>query len=134
MTIQAPSKKELKTFGLIMAAFIALVLALVLPKVTQWQVGYWPWGLVLFFVLTAFLVPRFLAPIFSAWVALGSVLGRINTFIILMVVWLVMFIPIAIILKLCRYDPLKRSYDSELKSYRVLRKTPLDKSSLETPF
>ena len=129
-----PGTQELRSFGLIMAVFIVLIFGLFMPWVMSWNTGYIPWVLSLLFVVMALLLPAFLAPVYAAWMKIGGVLGRINTFIILLLVYILLFIPMGIILKLCRYDPLQRRFDPNQESYRVVREANLDKSSLENPF
>lgn len=134
MTEQTPSKNQLRIFGLMIMALIALIIGLVLPKFIQWNASYYEWGAVLILSLTTMVIPKNLTPLYHVWIAFGDVLARINTFITLLLVWLILFIPIGIIMKICRYDPLKKSFDPTLKSYRIERQTPLDKASLERPF
>jgi len=138
--IQTSSEKELRNFGLIMAVFIAFIFGIFLPWLTKWQTGYVPWILSSIFIVVAVLIPSILAPVFRFWMALGAVLGRVNAFIILLLVWIVLFIPIGMILKLFRYDPLcsqtKKCSQTKnnLKSYRIVRESALGKTSLENPF
>lgn len=134
MTKQVASKKQLRIFALIMGALIAFVIGFVLPKFSYWQANYYWWGSLLLLLLIGLIKPRVLIPLYDAWILLGDALARINTFITLLIVWLILFIPIGLIMKVCRYDPLKRSFDHSLKSYRVECQTELEKSSLERPF
>jgi hypothetical protein len=133
-TKRTKSNTELRTFGLTMAAFIALSFGLILPLVLDWNASAYPWILSLSFAFIALLVPALLSPVFFGWMMLGETIGRVNTYIILMVVYVLLFIPIGAVLKLLRYDPLKRRKEILLDSFRVVRDTPLDKSSLENPF
>jgi len=134
MNLPPPTLKELRHFGLLMAMFIALIGGVLLPWITSVKVAYTPWIISTLFATVAILAPVILKPIFKFWMMFGAIVERINTFIILLVIWVVMFIPISIALRLCRYNPLQLGFDNHCKSYRIVRTSAPDKSSLENPF
>ena len=70
------------------------------------------------FGLTA---PRILLYPFKSWIALGDFLGWFNSRIILGLVFLVVLLPIAFIMRLTGYDPLRIRTKGE-KTYREDRK------------
>ncbi len=131
-------KRELRQFGITMAIFIVLVFGLLLPYFYAWINSIYAWCLAAVFMLMATLSPQLLAPVLSVWMKFADVLAIVNTHIILFVVYLLLFIPIGLALKLVRYDPLARGAFAQSTepptSYRIERKTPLNKSSLENPF
>lgn len=49
-------------------------------------------------------------------------------------IYVALFIPMGMMLMLCRYDPLQRHFNKAVESYRIVRELQLDKSSLENPF
>ena len=53
---------------------------------------------------------------------LGNLLGWINSHIILGFVFVLILLPIALIMRILGYDPLKRNKNIYKKSYRELRK------------
>lgn len=132
--LRPSSKREMRSFGLIMSVFIMLVFGMFLPWLIAWNTGIYPWLLSFTFAAIGLVWPILLTPVFNVWMAIGAVLAKINTLLILIIIYVVLFIPIGLILRLLRYDPLKRNKPTGLNSYRVLRSTPLDKSSLENPF
>jgi len=129
-------KIELKKFGLIMAVFISAVFGLLLPFIFGWSTGYYPWVLAAVFLVLSLVNSFLLLPIYRVWMVFGGVMGWINTRIILMLVYVLMFIPIGILMKFVRYDPMKRKIDSiqNLTSYRTKIEDHAEKSSLENPF
>lgn len=134
MERQQPKIQELKKFGLIAAVFIALFFGIIMPWLMSSSASYVSWGLSVIFVFMALLFPAFLTPIYMLSLAIGDLLGRLNTFIILLLVYCLLFIPIGIALRLLRYDPLQRYFESESHTYRIVRNDNLDQSSLENPF
>ena len=98
-------------FGLGLAALSAIGL---------WR-GWWSWLVAIFaslslvHLLLAWLVPSALRPINRTWMALGHLLGKIIAPIVLTLMFSVLFIPIAAIMRIRGRDELKlrdRSGDS----------------------
>jgi hypothetical protein len=54
--------------------------------------------------------------------AIGHVLGWINTRIILGVIYYGLFTPMGLVMRMGRKDPLRRQYDEAVDTYRVLRR------------
>ena len=113
--------KQLRSFGLTVGGIFALI-------------GLWPvvvhnagprwWSVVVAAVLMvpALAYPRSLFWIHKGWMAVGHVLGWINTRIILGVVFYAVVTPIGIVRRWLRKDPMGRQLRPELDSYRVVRK------------
>ena len=76
--------------------------------------------------------PGLLRPLHRFWMKLGHVLGAINSRIILGVLFFVLFVPAAIVMKLMRRDALARSTDPGARTYRVQRDG--DVSDMRHPF
>jgi hypothetical protein len=65
------------------------------------------------------LVPMLLLYPHRAWMSLGSLLGAINTRIILVVFFYVLITPLALVMKLLKRDAMRRRYDPNATTYRV---------------
>lgn len=126
-------KKELREFGLITGAIIAVLFGLLLPWLFGRGFPVWPW--VVFGILGAWalLLPASLQPVYRGWMAIGLVLGWINTRIILGIMFYVMFVPIGMIMRLMGKDPMAREIDKTRVSYRVIHSRP-DKNHVERPY
>ena len=72
-------------------------------------------------MLIGLTAPRLLYYPYKGWMILGHVLGWINSYIILGVVFIFVLQPIAYIMRLTGYDPLKTKRKVE-KTYREVRK------------
>jgi hypothetical protein len=119
MNFEKASSKQLRSFGLLVGTVLVLI-------------GVWPmlfraasprsWALILagLLLLPAVFVPVVLQPVYRAWMLLGSILGWINTRIILGVIFYMVFTPVGLLMRLFGRDPLSlRSSASD--SYRVPR-------------
>ena len=130
---KSTDKKELRSFGLIMAGMIALIFGLIIPWLWNIVLPLWPWIVSSIFLISAIAAPAVLRPVFIVWMKVGHVLGWINTRLLLGIVFYLVIAPTGIVLKLLGKDPLKRKYDKNGLSYRIVSKQPgIDK--MERPF
>ena len=74
-------------------------------------------SLSVFFITISFIKPSFLNPIRIIFSELARLLAKIINPIIMFIFYLFIFIPFGIVLKFCRYDPLKEGINKNLKSY-----------------
>jgi Saxitoxin biosynthesis operon protein SxtJ len=115
------TNKQLRSFGFTVGGIFALI-------------GFWPlviraedprwWALVVAgcLLLPAVVFPRSLIWVHKGWMAIGHVLGWINTRIILGIVFYVIVTPIGIFRRWLGKDPMGRQVRPDLDSYRVIRK------------
>jgi hypothetical protein len=112
--------KQLRSFGLLVGGIFALI-------------GLWPliwrgedlrlWAMIAtaILVLPAVVYPMSLKLIYRGWMAIGDVLGRINTRIILSIIFYGVFTPVAMVMRLRGKDPMRRGWDPNQESYREVR-------------
>ena len=113
--------KQLRSFGMTVGGIFALI-------------GFWPvvfrheeprWWIIAVagcLVGPALLFPKSLLWPYKGWMAVGHVLGWINTRIILGVVFYVIITPIGILRSWLGKDPMGRQLRPDLDSYRIARK------------
>ena len=65
----------------------------------------------------AFVKPSILLYPYKIWMMLGHILGKINSYVILGIVFVIVLQPIAFIMKLFGYDPLREKLRRDI-SYR----------------
>jgi len=88
----------------------------------------WLWVLIFLFLSGAFLVtnlfrPLLLTPLNKAWMALGHLLGRIVSPIVLGLIFFVLITPVALISRIAGRDPLRLSTRAAA-SYWIKRELP----------
>jgi len=126
-------RKGLRDFGLLTGAIVAGLFGLFFPWALGASYPLWPW--ILFGILGgwALLLPDSLKPVYRGWMRFGLLLSRVTTPIIMGTVFFVVIAPVALILRIGRWDAMHRRLDPEVESYRVPSKeTP--KENLENPF
>ena len=114
------SKKQLREFGLLIGFGFPLLIGWLIPILTGH--GFRTWTLWVGFpgLLIAFSSPRLLYYPYKFWMKLGLILGWINSRIILGLVFIIVLLPIAFIMRIFKYDPLK-GIDKTLKTYKNIK-------------
>ena len=114
-------RKQLRSFGLTVGGIFAVI-------------GLWPilfhnqgprwWAVVLAVLLLvpALVFPLSLSWVYKHWMALGNILGWINTRIILGLVFYLVVTPTGMIRRLLGRDPMGKVIRADLNSYRIIRK------------
>lgn len=126
------NERELREFGLIMGAVIAILFGLLVPWFRGHSLPKWPWIIALIFFTSSLLAPKSLKFIYYLWMRIGIILGFINTRIILGIIFYGLFMPTGLIMRVFKYDPMARTYNN-LKTYR-LPSQQKSKSSMENPY
>jgi hypothetical protein len=116
----ATGPRQLRSFGLIVGGLFTLL-------------GIWPalvhglplraWALLAggLLLVPAVIAPAILSGPYRVWMAVGRVLGLINSRIILTVFFYVVLTPVGIVARLLGNDPMRRRYDPAAPSYRQPR-------------
>jgi hypothetical protein len=106
-------------FGLVFAAFCAIVAALSLYNGQH----RWPWWLAaaVVFALVAFLRPRLLGPLNRLWTKLGLLLFTVISPIVLGIVFFACIAPIGWIMRRMGKDPLRLRFEPAADTYWIAR-------------
>ena len=115
------SSKDLKEFGITIALGFPIIFGFIVPKITGHDFREWTIWIGLLFLSLSLFNPKLLNPFYKFWMSLGHFLGRINSILILALIFLFVLQPISIIMKIFGYDPL-RIKEKNIKTYRVNKK------------
>jgi len=108
MTRNAPPSKQLRDFGLLIGVVFPLLLGWLLPALRSHGFQVWTLWIAIPALSLGILAPRTLIWPYRGWMTLGHALGWINGHIILGAVFLLVLQPIAAIMRIKGYDPLRR--------------------------
>lgn len=133
MKKQAQSKQELRNFGLITGAITVVLFGLLLPWLFERSLPLWPWVVAAVLWFWALVWPASLDRVYRGWMAIGHVLGWINTRIILGIMFYGLFLPVGMLMRLLGKDPLARSLDKTRNSYRIAH-AARKKDHVERPY
>lgn len=114
------TKKTLRQFGLMVGGVFLLI-------------GLWPfvwrqesvriWAVVPGSILAVagLTMPGVLKHVYQGWMWVGHMMGWVNTRIILGVLFYGVVTPMGLIMKLAGRDPMRRGYEPDAQTYRVIR-------------
>ncbi len=126
-------KSDLRKFGLIMGGFIFALFGLLFPWLAERAMPDWPWITLVVFWVWALLLPTTLKPVYWVWMKLGGAVGYINTRLIMVIVFYVVFFPVGLVMKAMGKDPMRRKLKADQASYREESKAITPKA-MERPF
>jgi hypothetical protein len=126
-------RAELRNFGLVLGALFAAFFGLLPLLRSHHSVHICPWCLTAVLWILALVQPSMLSYLHVAWTRLGWALGWVNTRVILTVIYTLLIVPIAVVMRLWGRDRMGQHFDRETTTYRVgSRKRPAE--DMERPF
>ncbi len=108
------SKKKLREFGYIVAFGFPIIIGWIIPAISGHLFRSWTLWIGFSSLFLGILKPNLLFYPYVAWMKLGYILGWFNSKIILGLVYLLVLLPIALIMKIFGYDPLKEKKNNKL--------------------
>ncbi len=114
------SLKQLREFGLLIGFGFPILLGWLLPSLFGHEFRVWTLLIGVPGLILGLTAPRLLKYPYKGWMKLGHALGWVNSYIILGLVFIFVLQPIAYIMRLTGYDPLRRQRKGE-KTYRENR-------------
>jgi hypothetical protein len=115
------TNKQLRSFGLLVGGIFAGIA--LWPAIFHGaQIRTWAGALAAILLLPALVYSRSLYWVHKGWMALGHIMGSINTRIILGLVFFVIVTPIGFVRRLLGKDPMGTKLKPAAESYRVSKK------------
>ena len=131
--LSCDARKGMRDFAWQFSLLISIVFIGILPWLFDGNLPWWPLWLSVYLCASGVIYPKAVYPVYVGWMIIASVLGFINTYILLALVFYVIFTPIGCVLRLTKglqYD----NYTKQPATYYMTRDEPLDKSHLTKPF
>ena len=95
-----PDLGELRRFALVFAVFLPVAFMGIVPWLFSYGVPWWPAAASATLLLLRWLRPTWLAPVYRGWMRVAHVIGRVNTFLILSLLFFVVLTPFGAVLRL----------------------------------
>ena len=111
------SKKQLRQFGFLIGFGFPIIFGWIIPYINGHLFLSWSLFLGGTFLIIGILKPRLLFYPYKLWINIGFLLGWINSRLILGLIFIIILQPIALVMRIVGYDPLKKSKNNEI-SYR----------------
>ena len=122
-----------RSFGFVFTVFFAVVG--LLPLLRGNAAYIWSIALSLIFFLLALVAPFVLAPANRAWTKFGAILHQVVSPLALGILFLCVFTPIGLLMRLFGKDPLRLQFEPSAKTYWIERTPPgPDAESLKNQF
>lgn len=135
LMLPVASKRDLsalRSFALTMALAIPFVFMLILPWLFNHAVPVWPVLVSMTLALLQIFKPNFLYPIYIVWMVFASVLGWLNTNLIMMLIFYLLIVPLGLFMRVINKLQFKhRIYEN---SAWVIREKAPSKENLKEPF
>lgn len=126
-------RKGLRQFALVTGGIVAVLFGLFFPWLLESQFPLWPWVIACVLGGWGLVAPISLQPVYRSWMKLGHLLSRVTTPLILGIVFYGIILPMGLVMRLFKHDPMARRFDDAAGSYRVIReKAP--RENVERPF
>ena len=102
-------KKELKEFGILIGIVFPILVGWLLPTLSGHSFRIWSLWISIPALILSQTRPQLLLYPYKTWMKIGYILGWLNSRIILGLVFILILQPIALIMKIFGYDPLRKS-------------------------
>ena len=126
-------RKGLRDFGLTTGAIVAVLFGAFFPWVLERAYPIWPWVVLGVLGGWALIAPQSLRPVYRGWMKVGLLLSKVTTPIVMGAIFFVIIVPVGLIMRVMKRDPLRRSFQRDVASYRIESEQP-PKNHLEKPF
>lgn len=113
-----PSRRELRQFAaLSMPLFAGLAGAILVYRSGAWSAAITVWSAGALAGGIGLVWPRLFKPVFVAWMVAAYPLGWTISYLILVMTYYAVFFPVALLMRVFRYDPLERRIEPAKPSY-----------------
>lgn len=108
----------LRRFALTTACLLVGLFGVLMPLLWHQHWQLWPWIVAVVLILWGLFLPARLRLLYRGWMKLALFLGRINSKLLLCILFIGLISPIGIVMRLFGYDPLREKYLEHAPSYR----------------
>ena len=117
--------KEIRQFGFILAAMLYVISFILLLK--SRPIYIWILGAATLIFIIALTRVQILSPVYSFLTGIARLIGKLNSVIILSLFFYIIIVPVGLIMKLVKKDPLQRCFNKKLDTYWIKRDKDLSK-------
>ncbi len=108
--------------GLVFAAFFAIIA--LWPLIGGHSLRVWAVVVAVIFLALAYLWPAALRPLNIVWFKLGMLLGMVMTPVVMALLYIMVFTPTGLLMRLFGKDPLRMKPPPDQTSYWIIREKP----------
>ena len=123
-TIPELDRKGLREFGLVTGTIVAILFGVFFPWVLERAYPLWPWVVMAVLGGWALIAPSSLRPVYRGWMRVGLLLSKVTTPIVMGAIFFVIIVPVGLVMRLAKRDPLRRTFERDAISYRLASEHP----------
>ena len=131
-SLSSTNNSELKKFGLLIGSI--LVVIGIFPAIKGRALNLYPIITGAVFILLAVLAPNLLSPVHKGWMKVGKILGRVNTFLILSIIYFLFITPFGFAYRIFGSGSKKFTHKSNKNSYWIKRTPANPKEEMKRTF
>jgi Na+(H+)/acetate symporter ActP len=127
--------KEIRKWAVLMAIILVVIGAVQLYLLRHQNTATVLWLIAIVFLVDGLLFPSLLKPVYWLWMKFAGALAWINTRLIMVLVFYLIFTPVGIILRILGVDLIKQRWDEKKQSYWIDRPDePFDPNRYEKQY
>lgn len=115
---------QLKEFGFALAVVLAVIA--LFPLVRKGHICYWALCSSLIILALRLIIPAWLSPLYSLFLKIAHIIGKINSAILLSIIYYLLITPIGLIMRLLKQVNFKKGFDKNAPSYWIDRDVNLN--------
>ncbi len=120
------TERELRWFGPLFLLFAGMIGSLLRWRFDAPQLATWVWAFGGGTIVVYYLIPSARRTIFMAWLGAVYPIGWLLCHFLLGIVFYLVVFPIGMLLRIARYDPLKRKIEPRITSSWIKRESSSD--------
>ena len=127
--------RGLRQFGLMLGGVLALIFGLLLPWIRKWEhLPDLQWiGAGAVVIAWSLIAPGSMNGLYRGWMRIAMAIGNVINAIVLAIVFFIVITPMGIVMRMVGRDPMHRTLDKSVASYRVISKVAA-RNHVERPF
>jgi hypothetical protein len=120
-TASVINKKELRTFGISIGIILITIFNGILPWVTSKPFPTLPLIMGILLIILSIIFPNQISIFYRMWIKIGTILGWINTRILLYLIYFLIFTPFGLTFRLLGKDKMQKNKFRQLSvtTYRI---------------
>jgi hypothetical protein len=127
------NKSEYRKFGLTLGIFLQILAGILFWRESQIYQAIFFIGAGL--TVLGIILPKFLKPFYLLWMGLAVTIGHVMSRVILTLIFVLVFAPVGLVMRMLRKDLLKEKFDPSASSYWIQGKNkPFDPTTTEKQY
>lgn len=113
-------ERDYRSFAWIVGGVAGILFGVIFPLLKGIPIRWWLVAPAAALALAGACIPSYLGPVYRLWMKIGHVMGKVNTFILLHIVFYCIFTPMAFLLRITSWNSsVREKPDAGVATYRA---------------